>query len=158
MRLNHVPAIVFSGATWLVIGLLLIIKGLNLIVLGAQDPAASVAWIPTFASLTGGLEQGALLLISIGLFVGFIKGRTVLAKTVKRMVERIHSMPQPIKMSQLYTARYCLLILLMMGLGISIRWMSLPVDVHGVIDVAIGSALINGALIYFRYALALKKV
>jgi len=37
-----------------------------------------------------------------------------------------------------------------MGLGMGIRYFGVPVDVRGLIDVAVGSALINGAMLYFR--------
>ncbi len=156
MRLSHVSALVFSGTSWFFIGLFLLIKGLNLIVLGARQ-GESAACIPFFASLAGGREEAALLLIAISLFIGFMKGRYVLRKSAKRIAERILSFPSPIKMTEVYSARYCLLILLMVGLGIGLRWFSVPRDIHGAIDVAVGGALISGALFYFRYAFGLRK-
>ena len=44
----------------------------------------------------------------------------------------------------------------MVGLGALIKVLNLPLDVRGAIDIVIGSALINGAMIYFRSAFELR--
>jgi hypothetical protein len=38
------------------------------------------------------------------------------------------------------------------------RVLSIPFDIRGGVDVAIGSALINGAMLYFRHMLTPQKV
>jgi hypothetical protein len=38
----------------------------------------------------------------------------------------------------------------MVLLGLVIRFLPIPIDARGLVDVAIGSALINGAMLYFR--------
>jgi len=73
-------------------------------------------------------------------------------KTVKKVIARIVSFGASIKLTELFSVRYLLLIALMVALGVSLRFLGLPTDVHGLIDVAIGSALINGSMIYFRLA------
>jgi hypothetical protein len=40
----------------------------------------------------------------------------------------------------------------MILLGLSMRFMPILIDVRGVIDVAIGFALLNGSMLYFRLA------
>jgi hypothetical protein len=40
----------------------------------------------------------------------------------------------------------------MMMLGMIFRYLPIPIDVRGFIDLAIGSALMNGAMLYFRAA------
>jgi hypothetical protein len=154
MRLNHFGAIVFSGAIWLIIGGFLMVKGLNFVVSSAHAGSSSAFIIPSLSPLIGGKEQAALMLIVFGLLIGFVKGRLVLIKSVKRVVGRILSLPSPIGIFQMYSWKYGLLILSMVALGLSLRWMHLPNDVRGLVDIAIGSALINGALTYFRYAAA----
>jgi len=154
MRLNYFVSIAFSGAVWLAIGIFLLAKGLNFIVFAAHDGASSACILPSLAPLIGGREQAALMMIVLGLIIGFIKGRLILIKTVKRVVGRILSMPSPIAIHKVYSWRYGLIIALMMGLGISMKWLHVPVDLRGLVDVAVGSALINGALSYFRYAVA----
>ena len=124
-----------SGLVWLAIGVFLLRKGLSLI---------------TAAQMEG--DQAAIILITAGLLIGFVKGRFVLSKTVKRVVARILSLPEPIRFSQVYSASYYVLIGGMILLGISMRWIPIPQEVRGTIDVAIGAALMNGAVLYFRAA------
>ncbi|MBI2743113.1 MAG: hypothetical protein HYX48_04270 [Chlamydiales bacterium] len=159
MNFTPVIAIVASGILWLVGGLFLLIKGLNLVVLAVNPEyfGAHAALVPYLSTLVGGKEQAALLVITFGLLIGLFKGRVVLAKSVKRVVARILSLPLPIKIQQIYSWKYVALIGSMVGLGVAIRWMQLPVDLHGLIDVAIGSSLVNGSMIYFRLAVFSKE-
>lgn len=154
MRLSPVVAILLSGGLWLVAGLMLLIKGLNLVTLAlyAEKFGVASALIPHLARLTGSSETGAVVLIAIGLLIGLFKGRFVLIKSVRRVVHRILSLPAPLKIGQIYSWSYLALIGGMILLGISLRFIGLSPDIHGMIDVAIGSALINGAMIYFRCA------
>ncbi len=131
MKIKRTVAVIISGVLWLLIGLMLLTKGLNFLV-------------------AGGREESALVLIAVGLLLGFVKGKFVLSKTVKRTVARIDALPAPIPLSKLYAPSYYLLILGMVLLGISLRWLPVPLEVRGTIDVAIGAALINGAQLYFR--------
>ena len=153
MKLSPTIAIVLSGALWMIIGLFLLVKGLNLIVFAthAQQFGVKAALIPHL-TFGGGVERGAFVLIAFGLLVGLVKGRFVLVKTVKRVVAHILSLAPAVKIGEIYTWRYLLLIACMASLGIGIRFLHLPADVHGLIDVAIGSALVNGAMLYFRFA------
>lgn len=138
--MKHRGWIALSGFTWFFIGAFLLYKGLHLI---------------TEATQGGGLShQAANIYIAVGLVVGFFKGRFVLVKTVRRVVSRILSLPLPIKFKDAYSPSYWILIASMMALGMLFRFLPIPMEVKGAIDVAIGSALINGAMIYFRAARA----
>ncbi|GAB4190623.1 MAG: hypothetical protein Tsb0015_12040 [Simkaniaceae bacterium] len=154
-RFSYRKAIYLCGLIWFAVGLMLLYKGLHFV----TDAAASFGRSPLLQSLRpmfGSYEQAALILICFGLFLGFIK-RAVLAKTVKRTVGRITSYPEPIRFRQIYTKGYFILIAVMMSLGIIMRLVHLPLDIRGLIDVAVGSALMNGALIYFRSAEKLRR-
>ncbi len=158
MRLNHFKLIILSGLMWLGIGGYLLSLGMNFIVRTAELGAAETAsLIARFAPIAGSREQAALLLVVIGLLIGFIKGRYVLSKTAKRLVQKIISLPAPIKLSQVYGVKYLGLIGVMVLLGMSMKWFHIPTEVRGLIDVAVGSALMNGALFYFRSGFALRK-
>jgi hypothetical protein len=155
---NHFKLIVFSGLLWLGIGAYLLTLGMRFVVGVAQGAVGdTTSLIAIFSPLAGGREQAALLLIIIGLLIGFLKGRFVFTKTVQKVVQRIISLPMPIKLSQVYGARYLGLIGGMILLGMSLKWFHLPLEIRGMIDVAIGSALMNGALLYFRSAAAFRK-
>ena len=89
-------------------------------------------------------------LVAIGLFFGFLKGRFVLRKTVQRISLRIAGLQAPIRFIDAYPKSYWLLLASMMALGFLLRLV--PGEVRGFIDVVVGSALLNGALLYFRAA------
>jgi hypothetical protein len=148
--MTHRAWIVFSGFVWFAIGTMLLYKGLQFITDAAfQTNSLSFQMRHTF----GSSQEAATALIALGLIVGFFKGRYVLSKTVQRVVLRLAALPLPIRLKDAYTRSYWLLILGMMGLGMVFRFLPIPLDARGTIDVAIGSALINGAILYFRSAL-----
>lgn len=158
MHLSKTTWIVISGIVWFVVGIGLLTLGLNFIVFKAQaEPFETTSLIAKISPITGGREQAALALIIVGLIIGFLKGRFVLVKTVKRVVERILSLPVPVKFTQVYSRGYLYLIGSMILLGISMKWLGLPTEIRGLIDVAIGSALMNGASAYFRVAMHVNK-
>lgn len=95
-------------------------------------------------------EQTATWLMMVALVVGFLKGRFVLANTVQRVVARIQSLPLPIRLWNAYAPSYWMLISAMIFVGMGFRWLPIPVEYRGMVDVTIGSALANGAMLYFR--------
>lgn len=147
--------IFISGLFWLVVGFVLLSKGITLLVYSLNS--VSTPFLCLFSPLASSQESAVLILISLGLFFGYIKGRFVLLRTVKRVVERILSLAPPIKLKEVYTKNYLLLLLGMILLGISIRFMPISQDIKGFMYLTIGSALINGALLYFRFAFACRK-
>ncbi len=124
-------AIALSGTLWMGIGIMLLTKGLRLLVTAGKG------------------EQTTLALVSVALLLGFIKGRFVLAKTVRRVVSRIASLPE-VTFTNVYEKKYLILLSSMVALGVSLKFFPLPPQVLGFVDVVIGSALINGALLYIR--------
>lgn len=150
--------IAISGAIWFIVGMGLMVLGLNFIVMKARfDLTETSSLIARLSPVAGGREQAAMALIIMGLIIGFLKGRFVLVKTVQRVVHRIVSLQPPIKISQVYSKGYILLIAGMILLGMSMKWLAIPQEIRGTIDVAIGSALINGAMAYFRSAFSVNK-
>lgn len=160
-KFSHATLIAVSGFIWLAIGGFLLSLGLRLI-LGSIQPefAYFEKHLPLLDNLTpifGGIEQAALLLIAFCLMIGYFKGRYVLGKSARRGVARLLTFPNPTSIGNLYSSKYYLLLGAMVGLGMSIKYLGLPNDVRGAVDVAIGAALINGAMIYFRLAYAVRK-
>jgi uncharacterized protein YneF (UPF0154 family) len=132
IQLRRSKLIVLSGLIWLVIGALLLKKGLNFLM---DDPA---------------MEETALVLVAVALLIGFLKGKFVLEKSAKRGVERLHTLPDPVSLSRIYNARYYILLAIMVGIGLSMNFLGVPNHIRGFIDVAIGAALIKGSMCYFR--------
>ncbi len=147
--MKHRSWIVFSGFIWFAIGLSLIYKGLHFISTAAFQ-ADSLCF--KMQGLFGSPQHAATGLIAAGLLIGFLKGRFVLSKTVQRVVTRIASLKLPIRFADVYSKSYWILILSMVGIGISFRFLPISLDLRGLVDLAIGSALVNGSMLYFRAA------
>jgi hypothetical protein len=161
-KASHSFLAFFSGLIWMAVGVWLLQLGLNLL-MTSLSPAHVIEanhypLIKSISSFTGGWEQTVVMLIALGLLIGHFKGRYVLGKSAKKGIQRITSFPNPTSFSNIYSAKYYILLAVMIGLGISIKFFGVPKDIRGFIDVAIGAALINGAVIYFRCAYGLRKV
>lgn len=148
--MSHKNWIVVSGLCWFAIGASLLYKGLGFIAATTFLPDSfCMRWQGVF----GSPQQAGIVLIGVGMGVGLMKGLFVLSKTVQRVTGRIRGLTLPIRVLQVYAKSYWLVIGAMVGLGLSLRFFSIPLDVRGFVDVAIGSALFVGSLLYFREAL-----
>ncbi|MBM3192130.1 MAG: hypothetical protein FJZ63_05735 [Chlamydiae bacterium] len=156
-RVGHVLGIVISGCVWLFIGCLLTVRGLFFIVgsmlVSSYDESPLLKFLQKFFQDP---EKSLLFLVFFAVMLGFLKGRFVLARTVRRAVKRLVLLPAPLKVQALFPWSYLLVMVAMMGLGMLFKYLSLAKDVRGFIDIAVGSALVNGAFIYFKHAQLLK--
>lgn len=141
--------ILFSGFMWLIMGAFLLYKGLGLI---SQAVFASGTLCDQMKDFFGSASQAGAVLIALGLLIGFFKGRFVLVKTVRRTITRIASKEEPVSIKDAYSPLYWGLIFGMMLLGMMFRFLPISLDLRGAVDVAVGSALIHGALFYFAAA------
>jgi hypothetical protein len=151
-KVSHFTLIFLSGFVWLAVGCFLLPLGLNFIVASllkenAMQPHPVLNFI---APYVGGLDQAAIAWIVFALLIGFIKGRRVFSKSVQRSVKRILALPNPSSLSKIYAPSYYILLGSMVLLGVLVRFTTQ--DIRGGVDIAIGSALVNGAMLYFRQA------
>lgn len=149
--LRHTSLIVISGLIWFAIGSFLMMMGLNFLmnslVIENQTSQPLLDWmLPYF----GSLETAVLALIFLALSVGYFKGKFVLGKSAKKGIERLGRFPNPTALSNIYSAKYYILLAIMIGLGISFKYLGISTDVRGLVDIAVGSALVNGSMFYFR--------
>lgn len=149
MRLQKWNAILFTGLVWLTIGFFLTMKGLKWIVYGM--PADGF-----LCKHLGSVQHASLVLIMFSLMLGFIKGRFVMVKTIQRVVRHILSQEGCLKTSSLYPKSYYIILTAMIFLGITCKFLPIPKIFLGFIDLTIGSALINGAMLYLRYSLLVR--
>jgi len=142
-----------------VVGLALLTKGLQLLFLSASlSGQIKTPLLNIFLyAFTGALLPSLIFLITTGLLFGWIKARFGLIRSIKRTMHRLHLIEGTIKLSKLYRLHDYLLVVGMIALGRLMHWINLPSDLHGFIDITIGSALVNGAMIYFRFALQVKE-
>lgn len=156
MKVSHRALIIISGLIWFAIGINLLSLGLNFLVESGKS-GESFLLISALEPFLSGPEQAGVLLIAIGLAIGYFKGKYVLSKSAHRGVDRVKAMSNPAPLSQIYSAKYYILLGLMVGLGLSIKYLGVPLDIRGLVDVAIGSALVNGSMVYFTHAMTLPK-
>lgn len=137
-----------SALTWIVIGLFLLTLGYNLLIKDINSPYFSL--VHFFTAFSGTRDNALIILIAVGLFIGYFKGRYILKKTVYRQINRIKNIQRPLVITDLYTKNYLLLIACMMSLGFLLRSLPIHPDVRGIIDLAVGAALLFGASHYYR--------
>jgi hypothetical protein len=153
MKIKHTHAIILSGLTWVLIGSFLLFKGLHYILFATVFQADTSPLLSLFSKK----ENGTMILIAMGIAIGYAKGKFVFPRTVQRVVKRILSQDEPIQLKNLYSKGYLLLIGSMICLGMAMRFSSIPFDVRGVIDTGVGSALVVGSLLYFKQAIYLAR-
>lgn len=156
LKLRHTTMIILSGLIWMGIGTMLLSIGLKLLITSAQFESTlsgeSFPILQAIAPFMDDLEQAALAVVVMSLFVGFFKGRFVLSKSAFRSISHIRSLAEPAHLSSLYSKKYYILLAVMVCLGMSIKYLGIPSDVRGAIDVAVGAALLQGAMVFFRQA------
>jgi hypothetical protein len=118
------------GVVWLAAGLMLLYRGLHYLFLFAletkMDPLA------------------ATFLVALPLSVGTLKGRFVLSRTMRRLVERLEKMEGPIGLSNAYPRWLYLVMGAMSCMGFFAKM--LPLFWRGEIDAAVGAALVVGGI------------
>lgn len=166
MKFKHTTLILIAGFVWLAIGILLLSLGLNFLLDTLKDPglthiAGKFSISNACARFSADPTKRVILIITAALLLGYMKGKMALGKSVKRQINRIEALPNPASLKYLYGKGYYALIALMISLGVLLRYLPITLDTRGAIDVVIGSALINGARLYFqtvaRYAYLKKR-
>jgi hypothetical protein len=150
IKFSHRTLILLSGGLWVAVGLYLLPLGIRFLVESSRLGGGHLYLLNALSSLGAKEETGALILVAIGLAIGYGKSRAVFSKVVNRGVDHIRSLPKEASLSAVYTKKYLVLLGVMVLLGVVMRWF--PLDIRGLVDVIVGSALINGAVLYFRKA------
>lgn len=151
MQLTKKTWLLFSWLSWLIIGSVLFFKGIGFILMICYAPDSPVS--PVFKKLVklfGGTEQVIVSFIISALVIGILKSHFILSKTSGRIIERLQKRPfEKISLGSVYDKKYYFILLLMMGIGIFFRFVPCSLDLRGLIDIAVGFALIHGSLSYF---------
>lgn len=153
MRCSHKTLIFLSGFAWILIGTLLLSLGIHFILesLRVADVTSGRFSILTFfGRFVSDPANAVIMVVTAALILGYLKGRMVLSKSVDRQLKRIASLPNPAPLRLIYGKGYYMLIAGMILLGTTLRFWPITLDTRGAIDLCIGSALINGAMLYMR--------
>ena len=142
-----------SGVLWFVVGVILLRKGIGLLFdAGGRmhyEEAGTFPLLTLSVSLVGDIRKGVVVSALSGCIVGMAKGRCVLRKSVRRIVNRIYSLPPSFSYGEIYPKGYYFLLAGMAGMGAVMRVIPLPSDIKGFIDLSVGVALVTGAGLYF---------
>lgn len=149
INISKKQAIFLSGILWIGIGVLLLIKGSSYF-LEVSRSQEEMPLIKALASYTNSFEQSLLMLICFSFLIGLFKGRVMLKRAAYRVIGRIKAQMDPFPLKNLYSKGYLFLIGGMMCMGMVFKWLPIASDIKGAFDFTIGTALINGALFYFR--------
>jgi hypothetical protein len=155
MKLNHWVLVAISSCVWLLLGFFLLDLGVERVLHAVHSGATSglVAWI---GMAVGPGEKVALVLVATGFAVGLVKGRLAMRKAVQRGINRILTLPNPTSLFRIYSGKYYILILSMMGMGFLLRFFGVPEEIRGTVLVAVGTALILGGVHCMRSALQIR--
>ncbi len=161
-KCSHFTLIVISGLVWFAVGVFLMSLGVHFItdsIINWENLIASpnFSFFKLLSSFIRDGDQAASFVIAISLMVGYLKGRYVLIKSVRRGVSRILSLPNPCSIKNIYSTKYYLLLGLMVCLGLGLKIFHVIPDIRGSVDLMIGAALLKGAMLYFRDAFAVRK-
>lgn len=156
MKCSHTVLGWISGLVWLAVGFFLFTLGVSLLTAHLTAAGGSYPLIDLVAPYFGGREQATIALIAAALYIGFLKGKHVLGKSARRGIARLQTLPNPASIARIYGASYYMLLGSMILLGVAIKYTGIPSDLRGFIDLTVGTALIQGAVVYMRLANALK--
>ncbi len=142
LKVSHTTLLRVSGCVWFCIGVMLLRLGIQFSLRSLDHPEE------TLFNLS---ENGIIVLLAIAIGIGTLKGKIILKKTALRACQRITLLDNPASLFSLYGPASYAIIAVMMSLGICMNYFHTPCDIRGFIDIAVGSALTQGSLHYFRY-------
>lgn len=133
IQLSRVLSLNFMGCLWGFLGMNLIRKGL-----------------PIVFQSTG--FKFALFLTLVALSIGCIKSLFVLKKTAMRLAGRVHHVNSIFSIFKILDLKFLILIVTMMTLGMSLRFVGGFELTKGVIRIAVGYALLQSSFFFFKPA------
>ncbi len=137
MKTNVKQALLLYSTIWFAVGFMLLYKGISYLILGTH-----FILIPTMSNIFSSSQDAALLCIVLGLAIGVMKAKKVLKKVAAKLKTQATLSQNPYK--AIFSIKTCIMVAIMMSFGAILRWINLPQDLFGIIDVAVGAALIQG--------------
>ncbi len=130
MNVSRSVHLKIAAGLWGVVGLGLLMAGLFFLFGG--DTIDTPSWIG----------------FGIAMVIGFVKGKIVLPKVAKKNMARIESLPEQSPFYMTFNVKSWMLVLGMIILGRTIRFLDAPHFIVGAIYVAVGIALLLGSYVY----------
>ena len=142
MNFTYFKGISLYGIAWLALGSRLLLKGI---------------YIFDEIHLKQEVLDSNLYYYLVGaLVLGLVKGKFILKKSADRIIRHIVQFEEPLKWKQIFPKSFYFFMTIMMCFGIAIKFLPIDLVVKGSIDIFVGSALITGALYFFKKAWMIK--
>jgi hypothetical protein len=161
LRFKPQSLIFLSGIPFFLAGFMLIRKGLGFI----SEAVRLLTHLPStplplanFANSFWGDETTlSLFLIVPALFIGLFKGRKIIVPSVQQNLTRLLSLSNDAPLTALYDKKRWIVLCVMMTIGMLMNVLSIPFDIRGVINLAVGVALLQGGVASLRTFRSLKR-
>ncbi len=140
MNISRESHLKFAFVIWVLVGTGLLSAGSMFLFGGRMLPLTDI-------SCSGIMEWSGLL---IAFVLGFLKGKFVLTKIGRKNIARIEQLPDASPFYRTFSLRSWMLVLLMIVIGRTIRFLGAPYLVVGVIYIAVGFALLLGSRTYLE--------
>lgn len=128
MKCTHKQLIIYAGLFWVIVGSALIIRGVVL--------------------LNGNSEW--LYIVGVAVVAGLLKAYFVLRQAARRTVTRIIGLTTPVPFYRMYSGKWWLLILLMIGMGMTLMVLHVSPLLRGAIIIGVGVSLLVGSIGYWQ--------
>ncbi len=108
-----------------------------------------LAGVNRLSGSMGEISQPVLIgSLVVAVIIGAAKGRFVLGKTAQRNLDRLNALTKPQKLVHVYNTRSWIMIGLMLVISASLTWFAAPMLWRGVVNVAVGLALMVSSRVY----------
>lgn len=150
MKLKKKYQIILLALIWFSAGVFLLRKGIYLSMMGLTDESKLSFLHRSLASFLPDSLQIGLLFIVLGLFLGNMKAKKVFRKVIDRILKSLEAYQEQAPLSAIFNIRFFLLIIIMMTLGWLLNVLNFPTDIRAIVNVTIGSALMQAAIMLYR--------
>ena len=144
---------------WFLVGGMLLYKGVEYLMesvalqLIARDEQPLLGF---FTHLLGSPYYALMQMLFASLAIGYVKGFLALKRSTERLIRVVQPYGEKIPLAAAFPWWYVAVMVVMMGLGMAMKFAPLYSDVRGMIDVAVGFALLSGSTFFLRAIASLK--
>ncbi len=160
MKVSKNSAIFIGFGMWFFAGVMLLYKGMNYLYEAQLMQSYSRTEQPVLGFLShlfGSVDYALLSVVLVSALFGYIKGYVALRKAADRLIRRIAPYGGKVPLPVAFPVWYVGIIFGMMMLGFVIKFLPISTDVRGMLDTAIGFALLNGSTFFLKYLIVKKR-
>lgn len=146
-------------SVWFLVGGMLTYKGLDYLFESVAMQMIARHEQPLlgfFTHLMGNPHYALMQMIFFSIALGYVKGFLALKRSAERLIRNVQPYGAKIPLRIVFPTWYVFVMVAMMLLGFIMKYAPLYSDVRGMIDVAVGFALLSGSTFFIRAIVSLK--